>query len=71
VRIALDATRSRIVSVKVIDRALPTADEPTIGTIVGDSFVYVANSQWEKYDEEGRRVAGTKLAATALLRVPL
>lgn len=71
VRIALDATRSRIVSVKVIDRALPLADEPTIGTIVGESFVYVANSQWEKYDEEGRRVAGTKLSATSMLRVPL
>jgi hypothetical protein len=30
-----------------------------------------ANSQWEKYDAAGRRIAGAKLAPTVVLRVPL
>ena len=47
------------------------ADEPTIGTIVDKSFVYVANSQWEKYDPAMRRVASKPLTRPRLLAVPL
>ena len=47
------------------------ADEPTIGTIAGSSFVYVANSQWEKYDEQGVRKRAIALTPPVLLSVPL
>lgn len=71
VRFRLDSGGVRIVGVTVLDRNLPLADEPTIGAVVGDSFVYVANSQWEKYSDHGSRRAGTALSAPVLLAVPL
>lgn len=71
VRFVLDDAGMRIVRVDVLDRNTPIADEPTIGTIAGGRFVYVANSQWEKYDGGGRRIPGRPLARPVLLAVPL
>jgi len=70
-RFTLSADGRRIVRAEVLDRNLPLADEPTIGTLLGDAFVYVANSQWEKYDDDGRRRPGTALAPTVLLSLRL
>jgi hypothetical protein len=61
----------RITGSRVLDRHLPLADEPTIGTLAGGRFVYVANSQWEKYDEKGQLKPGAALAAPVLLAVPV
>lgn len=71
VRFALSADHSAIVSAQIIDRQPDVADEPTIGTLWRGGFVYVANSQWEKYDDAGKRRAGTTVRATQLLCVPL
>ncbi len=71
VRFRLDASGTRVTRQDVIDRNTGVADEPTIGTIVGNTFVYVANSQWEKYDDNGVRVTGTRLAPAVLLELPL
>ena len=70
-RFDLDPSGTRIARADVIDRNLAVADEPTIGTIVGDEFVYVANSQWDKYAEDGSRKPGTSLKRPVLLAVPL
>ena len=69
-RFELDSAWTRIVRAEVLDRNLPVADEPTIGTIVGDEFVYVANSQWEKYDESGARLPRAILRRPVLIAVP-
>lgn len=71
VRFALNDEQSQILSAQVIDRQPEVADEPTIGTIWRGGFVYVANSQWEKYDDAGKRRPGTSVRATQLLCVPL
>ena len=71
VRFVIDPARTRVIGAEVLDENVTIADEPTIGTIANGSFVYVANSQWEKHDETGVRKAGTKLAAPVLLGVPL
>jgi len=70
-RYQLDPTGARIVSAEILDRNWKVADEPTIGTIVGDEFVYVANSQWEKYSDDGVRRKNVKLTAPVLLALPL
>jgi sugar lactone lactonase YvrE len=70
-RFALDASGESIVRAEVLDRNNTIADEPTIGAIVGREFVYVANSQWEKYEENGTRRGGTTLTRPVLLAVPL
>ncbi len=67
----LDATGRRIVQAIVLDRNPAIADEPTIGAIAGPDFVYVANSQWEKFDEKGVQKDGVRLTAPVLLAVPL
>lgn len=70
-RFGLARDGTRIVTAAVLDQNSAVADEPTIGAVVGNSFVYVANSQWEKYTDAGQRRAGTRLSAPVLLAVPL
>jgi sugar lactone lactonase YvrE len=70
-RFRLDTSGTRITAADVLDRNTAIADEPTIGTLVGNTFVYVANSQWEKHNDAGARIAGTTLAPAILLAVPL
>jgi len=70
-RFTLDASGTRITRAEVLDQNTAIADEPTIGTIANGEFVYVANGQWEKYDEHGRRRPERALAAPVLLGVPL
>lgn len=71
VRFRLAPSGDRVVALDVLDRHLPVADEPTIGAVVGNRFVYVANSQWEKYDDEGKRRPNATLRPPVLLAVPL
>ena len=71
VRFYLDSAGTRILRQKVLDRNSEVADEPTIGVIIGDAYVYVANSQWEKYDDTGVRLSGTTIRPAVLLAVPL
>jgi hypothetical protein len=47
------------------------APEPTIGTMMGDHFVYVANSQWEEFDDAGHLEPGARLTRPRLIAVPL
>jgi sugar lactone lactonase YvrE len=65
-RYTLDASGTGIARADVLDRASGAADAPTIGTIVGNEFVFVANSQWEKYDDNGARLPNTSLARPLL-----
>jgi sugar lactone lactonase YvrE len=70
-RFQLDASGTRIQRAEVLDRNSSVADEPTIGAVVGREFVYVANSQWDKHDDKGRRIPLRPLTAPVFLAVPL
>jgi sugar lactone lactonase YvrE len=70
-RFVLDPGGRRIIRADVLDRNSAIADEPTIGTIAGREFVYVANSQWEKLNTDGTRKPNVRLTAPILLAVPL
>jgi hypothetical protein len=71
VRFALDTTGNRILRADVLDRHVPLAVEPTVGAVAGNVFVYVANSQWNNYEEDGTRKVSVALAPPVLLAVPL
>ena len=71
VRFALDAAGDSIVSVRVLDQQPALAPEPTIGTMVGDRFVYVANGQFDAHDDDGRRLPNTTLTGARLIAVPV
>jgi sugar lactone lactonase YvrE len=60
-RFCLDATARRVLGVETLDRNPAVVDEPALGAIVGDSAFYVATSQWEKFDDDGKRIAGSRL----------
>jgi hypothetical protein len=71
VRFTLNAAGDAIVAARVLDQQPALAPEPTIGTIVGNDFVYVATSQWETHDESGRRLPGEPLPGARLIAVPV
>jgi sugar lactone lactonase YvrE len=71
VRFVLNAAGDSIVAMQTIDQHPALAPEPTIGTMMGDRFVYVADSQWEEYDDAGRLKPGAHLMRPRLVAVPL
>jgi DNA-binding beta-propeller fold protein YncE len=71
VRLVPDTAANRLLRVEVVDQNVAVADEPTIGTILGGEFIYVANSQWAKFTDDARRETERPLTAPIALRVPL
>lgn len=71
IRLRLDRNGARIVALEVLDRHLPLASEPTIGTVWGNRYFYVANSQWEEYDDAGRLKPGVRLEPPRILEIKL
>jgi sugar lactone lactonase YvrE len=69
IRFNLSATGDEITKADVLDENTAVADEPTIGTILRGEFVYVANSQWDKFDDNGARIPTKPLTAPVLLGV--
>ena len=70
-RLRLAPGGGAIAAVELLDRHLPQAAEPTIGTVWGDRFYYVANSQWEEYDGAGRLRPGIRLEPPVILELRL
>jgi sugar lactone lactonase YvrE len=48
----LGADGTSISASRVLARNLPEFDEPTLGTIVGDDFLFIANSHWNRFDRD-------------------
>jgi sugar lactone lactonase YvrE len=71
VRFCLDSSGRSVRRLELLDRNPAVADEPTLGTVAGDSLFYVATGQWEKYDDSGKRVANTRLRPVTVLGVGL
>lgn len=70
-RYVLSADGYRIARAELLDRNLPVADEPTIGAILNGEFFYVANSQWDKFNDKGVRLPGTTVAPVVVIGVKL
>jgi hypothetical protein len=70
-RLQLDGPGQRITGVAVLDRNLLHATEPTIGTVWDRRYFYVANSQWEAYDDGGRLRPGVRLMPPRILEIKL
>jgi len=71
VRFCLDSSGRSVRRLEMLDRNPAVADEPTLGAVVGDSLFYLATSQWEKYDDSGKRIANTRLLPATVLGVAL
>ena len=51
-RYYLNPEKNEIDRYEILDRAHPSFGEPTLGTLAGDTFYYIANSQWAGYDDD-------------------
>jgi sugar lactone lactonase YvrE len=71
VRLHLDGAGRRIVAADVLERARPDYVEPTLGVVVRGSLYYVANSQWERFRDDGTVEGADELQAPLVLRLPL
>ncbi len=70
-RYVLNPTLDTIIGAVILDQAHPAMNEPTIGTVVGDDFYYVANSQWSGYDEQHRLKPSSVLRDIVILKARL
>lgn len=55
-RFALDAAGSAVARAEIVERG-PALVSPTSGVIAGGAYVYVAVSQWESFDDDGKQTA--------------
>ncbi len=61
-----------LVAARLLERALPEWDEPTLGVAVGGELWYVANSHWPAFGEDGATPASAaELSEPAVRRLPL
>lgn len=58
-------------SEEILESRNPLFVIPTTGTLAGGSLVYIANSQLESLDDQGRLKPGTKLEEPVILTLPL
>ena len=65
----LGADGVSVTEARVLARSLPEFDEPTLGTIVGDEFLFVANSHWNRFDRDGH--LSPDLNGPIILRIKL
>jgi len=52
VALTLSGDGNAIESAEILAMNLPQFDEPTLGTVVGDDFYFVANSHWNRFDRD-------------------
>jgi len=69
VTFALSGDGLSIIGSRTLARNLPEFDEPTLGTIVGDDFYFIANSHWNRFDRNYNLPDG--LSNPLILKVPL
>lgn len=70
-RLRLSADGDAIAAAEILERGHPSHDDPTQGVVVDGRLVYVANSQWPKYTENGDLHPGASQLPTHILALPL
>lgn len=71
VEVTLDADGRRVDRLRVLDRHLPLAEEPTLGVVARGALLYVANSPWGHYRADGTPDPARPFPVPTLLRLPL
>ncbi len=71
VRFTLDAALRHVESESIIERSTPTLGDPTHGVIVNSTFYYIANSGWDRLEDDGTPKSGTTPSRPLLMRADL
>jgi sugar lactone lactonase YvrE len=70
-RFTLSPSGDRVLESRPLERAHPRYQEPTLGVLVGGELFYIANSQWERFAQDGRVSHPELLERPVVLRLPL
>jgi hypothetical protein len=70
-RFTLDPSFKHIESESIIERSTPTLGDPTHGVIVNSTFYYIANSGWDRLEDDGTPKSGTTPSSPLLMRADL
>ena len=68
-KLELSDDLNRVAAIHVIEANNPHFDEPTQGVVVGESYYYIANSQWGLFTEDGQVVDASLLKNPKILVV--
>ena len=60
---------SAIIGSRILAMNLPEFDDPNLGEVVGDEFLFIANSHWPKFDRDGKLPEG--LTGPIVLKIDL
>lgn len=71
VRLRLDASGRNVTSFETLALGASIAASPAIGTVVGNMFVYVANSLWDDFDDNGHQLPSAHPQPSRIMRIPL
>ena len=71
VSLALNEEYDTITDATILAANHPRMEDPTLGTIVGDEFYFIANSQWGSFDKEGHILPDDRLQEPTILKVKL
>ncbi len=71
VRLSLSKDLGRVERLEVLEANNPVFLEPTLGVLVNDTFLFIANSQWPLVDENGKLAADDKLQDPVVLKMNL
>lgn len=66
VRFSLDLRRQQ-----VLEANTPGLGQPTHGTIVDDTFYFIANTGWEQYDDQGKKKPGAPPVLSTVRKMEL
>jgi sugar lactone lactonase YvrE len=69
VRVALDRAGTRAERLDVLEANSPGLGEPTLCTVVDGWLYFVADSQWERFDEAGRLPPDAEMREHSVMRV--
>ena len=67
----LSADGRTITAFRVLEQGDPDFDLPTTGTLAGDRFTFIANSQLRRLGDDGRLTAGPPVAPIRLVEIVL
>jgi len=70
-RLTVAADGRSLAAAELLERAVPGWDEPTLGIVVDGALLYVANSQWPKFGEDGTTPDPATLAELVVRRLPI
>jgi hypothetical protein len=71
VRVSLDRTGTRAERLEVLEASTPHLEEPTLGTVDDGWFYFVANSQWNQFDDKNQLPPPADLRDHVVMRVRL